>query len=508
MNTLWPKRPVIYEINTWVWLNELSQYYGRTIKLGDVPTEQLQSIAALHVDAVWLMGVWERSPDGIRIANENASLQDAFQKLLPNYTPADNVGSAYCVHRYVVDENLGGPQGLAEIRELLAKLDIRLMLDFVPNHVAPDHPWIREHPEYFVQGTREDLLRRPDAFFEANGTVIARGRDPNYPPWPDVAQLNAFHPGLRQDIVQTLNSIADQCDAIRCDMAMLLLNSIFESTWGVRAGLRPQEEYWHEVISHVRTKHPALLFMAEAYWNKEWELQQIGFDYCYDKTLYERLVNDHAESIRLHLTAGLDYQDKLLRFIENHDEPRASAAFSLRKGRAAAVAVMTLPGAKLLYEGQLEGRKVRSSVFLARRQVEPVDFGLQAFYHKLLTAVSESGHCSGEWQLCERTGWPDNNRHQNLVAWCWRQGETGYLIVINLSDVQSQGRIKLPWGGLDGNKWQLTDRLSGDIFLRSGDEMHSSGLYVDLPPWGFHFLQAKVYFPQTKRASRLMTFTK
>jgi glycosidase len=495
MNTLWPKRPVIYEINTWVWLNELRRYYGRSIKLGDVPAEQLDSIAALNVDAVWLMGVWERSPEGVRIANRNAGLQAAFRRSLPDYAPADNVGSAYCVHRYVADENLGGPQGLAKIRELLAQIDIRLVLDFVPNHVAPDHPWIREHPEYFVQGTQEDLLRRPEAFFKANGNVIARGRDPNYPPWPDVAQLNAFQPGLRQDIIETCNSIANQCDAIRSDMAMLLLNSIFESTWGASAGLRPQEEYWHEVISHVRAEHPTLRFIAEAYWNKEWELQQIGFDYCYDKTLYERLVNDQAESIRLHLTAGLDFQDKLLRFIENHDEPRASATFSPQKGRAAAVAFMTLPGAKLLYEGQLEGRKARSSVFLARRPVEPIDFDLQAFYHKLLTAVSESGQCSGEWQLCERTGWPDNNRHLNLVAWCWRNGVAGYLIVINLSDVQSQGRIKLAWRDLDGNKWQLTDLLSGDIFVPSGDEMQRSGLYVDLPPWGFHFLQAKVYFP-------------
>lgn len=489
MNKQWPKRPVIYEINTWVWLNELSQYYGHSIKLGNIPTEQWDSIAALCIDAVWLMGVWERSPEGVRIANENADLKADLRRLLPDYTPADNVGSAYCVRRYLVDENLGGLEGLATTRELLAQRGLRLILDFVPNHVAPDHLWTHEHPEYFVQGTREDLSRTPEAFFEVDGTVIAKGRDPNYPPWPDVAQLNAFHSGLRQDVVQTLDSIANQCDGIRCDMAMLLLNNIFESTWGARAGVRPREEYWHEVIRHVRIKHPTMLLMAEAYWNREWELQQLGFDYCYDKRLYERLVNDPAESIRLHLTAGLDYQDKLVRFIENHDEPRASVTFSPQKECAEAVTMMSLPGAKLLYEGQLEGRKVRSSVFLARRQVEPIDFDLQAFYRKLLAEVSESGLCTGEWQLCERTGWPDNNKHLNLVAWCWWGGEARYLVVINLSDVQSQGCVKLPWSDLNGNKWQLTDVLSGDVFVRSGDDMVSSGLHVDLPPWRFHFLR-------------------
>jgi hypothetical protein len=487
MNKQWPARPVIYEINTWLWLKELSRRYGYPIKLGSVPAEEWDSIASLCIDAVWLMGIWERSPEGIRIANENAGLQADFRRLLPDYTHADNIGSAYCVHRYVADESLGGPEGLAAARDMLARRGLRLILDFVPNHVAPDHPWTHEHPEYFVHGTREDLSKEPEAFFDVDGTVIAKGRDPNYPPWPDVAQLNAFHSGLRQDVVRTLDCIANQCDAVRCDMAMLLLSDIFESTWAERAGLRPKEEYWHEVIRAVRTSHPAMRFIAEAYWDKEWELQQLGFDYCYDKRLYERLVSSQAESIRLHLTADLNYQDKLVRFIENHDEPRAAATFSPQKERAAAVVMMTLPGAKLLYEGQLEGRKLSSSVFLARRQVEPIDFDLRAFYSRLLTAVGEPGLCTGEWQLCERAGWPGNNRNLNLVAWCWQSSER-YLVVINLSDVQSQARVILPWRDLVGNRWQLTDRLNGDVFVRSGDDMQSSGLYVDLPPWQFHFL--------------------
>jgi hypothetical protein len=487
MNKQWPARPVIYEINTWVWLNELSWHYGYPIKLGSVPSEEWDSISAMRIDAVWLMGIWERSAEGIRIADENAALQADFRRLMQDYTPADNIGSAYCVHRYAADENLGGPEELAAARDMLALRGLRMVLDYVPNHVAPDHPWTRIHPEYFIQGTREDLSREPEAFFDVDRTVIAKGRDPNYPPWPDVAQLNAFHSGLRQEVVRTLDDIADQCDAVRCDMAMLLLNNIFESTWGARAGVRPKEEYWHEVIRAVRASHPKMRFIAEAYWDKEWELQQLGFDYCYDKRLYERLVSGTAESIRLHLTADPSYQDKLVRFIENHDEPRAAAVFSPQKERAAAVAVMTLPGAKLLYEGQLDGRKLRSSVFLARRQAEPIDFDLRAFYRRLLTAVGKSDLCRGEWQLCERIGWPDNRSHLNLVAWCWQSGGR-YLVAANLSDVQSQGLVTLPWRDLAGREWQLKDMLSGDAFVRSGDEMQSSGLYVDLAPWQFHFL--------------------
>jgi hypothetical protein len=489
MDTAWPARPVIYEINTWVWLSELSRQYKRAITLDTVPSEQWNALALPGVDAVWLMGVWERSQEGIRIANENADLQADFRRALPDYTPADNVGSAYCVHRYIADEHLGGSEGLAAARRMLAQLGLRLILDFVPNHVAPDHPWVFQHPEYFVQGTRADLVQSPNAFFEVNGTVIARGRDPYFPPWQDVAQLNAFNPNLRQAVIEILNSIAEQCDGVRCDMAMLLLNNIFERTWGKHAGELPQEEYWREILSATRSRHPNMLFIAEAYWDLEWDLQQLDFDFCYDKRLYDRLEHDNAESIRLHLTADLDYQDRLVRFIENHDEPRAAATFSPEKERAAALTIMTLPGAKLLYEGQLEGRRVRPSVFLARRPVESLDLDLQSFYYKLLMMVKESGSRVGKWQLCERTGWPDNSSYLNLVAWCWNLDEACYLVVVNLSEFRSQAQVYLPWESLTGRTWQLTEELNGNMFERDGDQMRSTGLYVDLPAWRYHFLR-------------------
>ena len=488
MNTSWPRRPVIYEINTWVWLNDLRQQYDRAITLGNVPTEQWDAIVSLSVDAVWLMGVWERSPQSIRIANGNAGLQADFRRALPDYTPADNVGSAYCVRNYVVDEHLGGPEGLAVARQMLAQRGLRLVLDFVPNHAATDHPWLFEHPEYFVQGTHEDLARAPGAFFEVGGTVIANGRDPYFSPWQDVAQLNAFSSGLRQAAGETLNMVAEQCDGMRCDMAMLLLNSIFERTWGARMDMHPPEEYWREVISAVRLRHPNVLLVAEAYWDLEWDLQQLGFDYCYDKRFYDRLEHDNAESVRQHLTAKLDYQDKLVRFIENHDEPRAAATFSPEKERAAAVTMMTLPGAKLLYEGQCEGRRVRPPVFLARRPVEPIDEDLRAFYEKLLAAVKDSGLRGSEWQLCERTGWPDNSSYLNLVAWCWSQDEVRYVVIVNLSEYPSQARVQLPWNDLAGRGWQLKDVLSGALFERDGSELQLQGLYVDVPAWRFHFL--------------------
>ena len=209
------------------------------------------------------------------------------------------------------------------------------------------------------------------SFVALAGRIFACGRDPYFPAWQDVLQLNAFSNGLRAAVIETLTDIAAQCDGVRCDMAMLMLNNIFERTWGARAGAKPANDYWTTVIPAIKGKHREFKFIAEAYWDLEWELQQQGFDHCYDKKLYDRMEHSDAESVRQHLLADLAYQQKMVRFIENHDEPRAAATFPTEKGRAAAVAILTLPGARLLHEGQFEGRKVRLPVFLARRPAEP-----------------------------------------------------------------------------------------------------------------------------------------
>ena len=485
----WPQRTLIYEIDTWVWLDELSRRDKRQIHLGNVPAKDWDALGSLGVDAVWLMGVWERSPAGIAISMRNEGLLDDFRRALPDFSVEDNVGSPYCVRRYIVDQHLGGPRGLAAARKMLADRGMRLILDFVPNHVAPDHPWVVEHPEYFIQGNRDDLTQKPGEFFQAGGKVLALGRDPYFAPWPDVAQLNGFHPGLRKAIIETVGSIAEQCDGMRCDMAMLLMTPIFERTWGHRAGPRPEKEYWPEVIQGVRKRFPDVLFMAEAYWDKEWELQQQGFDYCYDKRLYDRLEHDQAESVRLHLCADLPYQEKLVRFIENHDEPRAAATFSLPKQQAAAVTIATLPGAKLFHQGQFEGYRVKLPVFLRRGPAESVVPALQTFYRTLLTVIKRVAFREGEWKLCERTGWPGNSSHQNLVAWCWRKGEDRHLIVVNLSEFKSQGHVLVPWDDLAGRSWRLTETFTGEVYERDGNELCFSGLFVDLQPWGFHVLR-------------------
>jgi hypothetical protein len=485
----WPRFPSVYEISTWVWLADLSRKYGTFIELGSVPPQEWDAIAEFGFDAVWLMGVWERSPAGIAIANRNPGLLEDFRRALPDFHPLDNVGSPYCIRRYVVDQLLGGPGGLASAREQLARRGMRLILDFVPNHVAPDHPWASSDPEYFVRGSAAALFNDPASYVEIGGNIFARGRDPYFPAWPDVLQLNAFNAGLREAATATLRDIAGQSDGVRCDMAMLLLNSVFERTWKQAAGPTPSSEYWRSIIPAVKQSSPGFLFMAEAYWDLEWELQQQGFDFCYDKRLYDRLEHDPPETVRLHLCADPEYQNRLVRFLENHDEPRAASVFSPARERAAAVVIATLPGSRLFHEGQFEGRKVRPPVFLGRRPLERADNDLCGFYKRLLRATSNPVFRDGEWALCERTGWPDNPSYLNLVAWSWSGDEARYLVVVNLSDRTAQARVRAPWTNVEGETLRLVDGLSDATFERSGSELKGEGMYVELGPWACHFFR-------------------
>jgi hypothetical protein len=478
---------VIHEINTLVWLGELSRRYGHRVTLGEVPGEVWDSIARPGVDTVWLMGVWERSPAGLAVALRDEALLASFRQALPDLTDADITGSAYCVRNYVVDAGLGGPDGLAEARAQLAARGVRLILDYVPNHVAPDHPWLTGHPDRLIRGTREELARSPEAFVEVGGQVYANGRDPYFAPWQDVVQLNAFSEDLRAAAVDTLVSVGDQADGVRCDMAMLFMNDVFAKTWGDRAGPQPVEDFWPYVVPRVRAHHPDFLFVAEAYWDLEWALQQQGFDHCYDKRLYDRLVHEEAEPVRAHLRADPAYQRGLVRFLENHDEPRAAATLPGARERAAAVAVATLPGATLWHEGQFEGRRVRLPVFLSRGPREPVDESLRDFYGRLLPAAAAVRR--GDWRPLTPTGWPDNDTHHSLLAWTWTHQDARHLVVVNYSDHPAQARLPLPWDDLRGRRYHLTDLLTTQTYDRAGDELADLGLFVSLDPWQFHVLK-------------------
>jgi hypothetical protein len=399
------------------------------------------------------------------------------------------VGSPYAIHRYSVDPRLGGPFGLAAFRRRLAERGMKLVLDFVPNHVAIDHPWLQEAPECLLRGTEEDLERTPGVFFRGpGGRIFAHGKDPYFPPWTDTAQLDAFSEALRARARETLLDIASQCDGVRCDMAMLMQNRVFERTWKGVAGAAPATEYWQSLLPEVRRQHPGFLVMAEVYWDMEWEMMEQGFDLAYDKRLYDRMRGGDAGGIMGHLRADVRYQARLVRFIENHDEPRAAVDFGGERARAAAVLATALPGAKLLHEGQEMGHRVKLPVQLGRRPVEEDDAALCTFYRSLRHEVAGGVYREGTFALREVRPMGGGAEHRPLIAWTYRLGEERRLVAVNWSGRLAQGRIALPDLDLGGRTWHLRDAVDGAEYERSGDEMAGIGLHVVLGPWGTHVL--------------------
>jgi len=325
-----------YQINTRVWLTELSRKVGRRATLDDVPDQALDWIAGMGLDWVYLLSVWQTGPASRQVSLAHPELREEFQDLLPDLTENDIPGSGFAIAGYTVHSDLGGDPALARLHERLRARGLRLMLDFVPNHTALDHPWIHEHPEYFVPGTELDLARAPQNYTRikrpGGDRLFAHGRDPFFDGWTDTLQLNYGNAATRSAMSAELTRITGQCDGVRCDMAMLVLPDVFERTWGI-----PTEPFWPDAIRTARERSPDFCFMAEVYWDLEWTLQQQGFDYTYDKRLYDRLRAGAARPVREHLHADIHYQERSVRFLENHDEPRAASAFAPAMHEAAAI---------------------------------------------------------------------------------------------------------------------------------------------------------------------------
>lgn len=481
------KNPLVLEISARM-LIKLAPTNGT---FTDIPDEVLISWESDGYDAVWVMGVWTTGAKGLE---SSRNLTDGYGEVLPDWVEQDIIGSPYAIKDYKVHPDFGGDPALASLRKRMAKHNIALILDFVPNHTAPDHPWVTSNPEYYVSGNPALLNAEPAnyAYTDGEGSrILAYGRDPFFSGWADTFQLDYRRKATRQVMQETLSGIAYMCDAVRCDMAMLVFKDIFTQTWGRFEGEGEnarETEFWAEAIDKVHATHPDFQFIAEAYWDLEERLQLLGFDYTYHKSFYDHLEHNDYAGLS-HDLSNQQYNNHSVFFIENHDEPRAASSFIERAHRhAAAFLTLTLPGMRLVHDGQTEARQLRHSIHLNRRSDETPDTNEKDFYQNLFKVIAKSSVGAG---TCSQLAISNTAGHHNssgpIIAILWKSSEgenqRRNLVLVNLSREQQDGHVRISDYGLGGRIWRLDDMLSDQSYRRNGTEMSSHpGLYIRLDP--------------------------
>lgn len=475
----------MYEVSARPWLYELSQKYGKTItKLNQIPQEEFLALKNQGVTMIWFMGVWQLGAYSLARATDSDMRQNSYGPNLPDYQFADIIGSPYAVVDYVCNPEIGTDDDLATLKDKLNSMGLSLMLDFVPNHSAVDSPLVDSNPELYVLVPKNASMPYDPNAFLPNG--VANGKDPYFAPWTDTAQFNYWNSKTRTVRLQHLMKVASLSDAIRCDMAMLLLNDIIAEVWGSNlAGYgysRPSTEWWQDAIRAVKQKYPNVKFLAEVYWGLNGKLQSLGFDYTYDKDLYDKLTATNLGDLKNYIsTVGYNYLTNSAHFVENHDQERAVVNFgSAQRSIGAALVSMTLPGMRFNFMGQWQGKKNALVVQLRRSKSESVDTTVQSFYNTFIPIISHPVFHTGQWSFLPVT---NSSQAYELMAWEWSDESTNErrLVVVNYSAGQGSGQIRLPDARPTtpgGNTCNFTDLLTGAQYTRNVNDVRSVGLFV------------------------------
>jgi len=488
------KNPSIYEINTRVWIKRFDTPATKA-KLRDVPLSYWQEFADLGIEYVWLMGIWQTCESTIDKYCFEEGLTKSYSRALKDWKHEDISSSPYSIDDYQINPLLGDEDDLLWLKNELNSLGIKLILDFIPNHFSAGSSLIQTNPEIFLSVSGQTFRNEPHTFFQPRidrAEFFAHGRDPFFPAWQDTVQVNFCNKAAKEFLRNTLLKLTGLCDGVRCDMAMLALNNVFKNTW---AGVLPSEclksatsEFWSEAIATVKNKRDDFLFLAEAYWDLEWQLQQLGFDFTYDKRLTDRLKHSFPRELVEHMRAQNSFQQHSIRFLENHDEDRIVSVLSKEKSKAAAIIISTIQGMRFYNDGQFEGKRIKLPVQLIREPIETVNTELKNFYYKLLKITAQKVFKEGTWKLLTPIlSWVNNFTYLNIIAWEWRLNDERRVVIVNYSEFLSTCRIKLDIEGYP-EELIIIDLLHDVSYVRSAEEVYSLGLYVELKPWQAHIL--------------------
>ncbi len=487
----------LFQVNTRVWIQQWSNNNTRA-KLNSIPDEYWLELKKSGFDLVWLMGIWETPKDNPRLFCFTEELMNSYDDAVNNWSNEDIIGSPFAIEKYDVSPSLGTKADLLKLKNKLNSFGLKLILDFIPNHFGALSNYVHSNPEYFLQTTIDNFNEDNFTYFKVGNKFFAHGRDPFYPAWQDTVQINYFNEEARNFMINNLLNISTLCDGLRCDMAMLALNNIFENTWNHTINdmqlQKPKTEFWEIAINKVKSVNPEFIFMAEAYWNLEENLQTLGFDFTYDKKLLDLIKYATPIEIKSHLEKEIAYQKKTVRFIENHDEERAISALGIEKSQAAAVLFSTVPGIHLFFDGQMEGFKIKLPLQLGKSPQEKINKQLITFYSTLLNILKHKIIKNGNWKLLEPLpAWENDNilSFKNLLIWQWTLDSKIMLIAINLDNNKNSCRVKLNISNYE-EEVEIVDLLNNCKYLRNKTEILNQGLYIELEPFQSHIFEFKL----------------
>jgi glycosidase len=395
----WMPRTVMIAKSTYVWLNQLSRFYQREIlRLDQIPDEELQTLAGRGMNALWLIGVWERS-----------RASQTIKRLCGN---ADAVASAYSLYDYTIAHNLGGEPAYRDLRDRCARFGIRLASDMVPNHMGIDSTWVVEHPEWFLSrrdspypvysfngpdlsGDDRIEIKIEDHYYEQSDAAVVflrrdkwtgdtqliyHGNDGTSFPWNDTAQLNYLSAQVREQVIQTILQVARQFPIIRFDAAMTLAKRHIQRLWFPAPGAGGSipsraesamttsefdaaipEEFWREVVDRVAREVPGTLLLAEAFWLMEgYFVRTLGMHRVYNSAFMVMLRDEDNANYRKVLKNTLEFDPGIMKryvnFMSNPDERTGIDQFGNGdKFFGVATMMATLPGLPMFGHGQVEG---------------------------------------------------------------------------------------------------------------------------------------------------------
>ena len=470
------KHPILYEISTRPWLYELSKKYKKSItKLKDIPLEEFDYLKENGIEIVWMMGVWKLGKYGLEFDKKLD-----YSEVLPGWTTDDVIGSPYAIAEYTCNPDIGTDEDLVWLREQLHSKGMKLMLDFVPNHSAVDAPTAKSNPKLYVRAP--DGVQNPKRYTDSG---LAYGKDPYFDPWRDVIQWNYWESETRKFMKDNLMTVLSFADAVRCDMAHLLLNDVFGKTWEEELKAwgykKPENEFWEYAIGEVKAKYPKSIFLAEVY--EDWEIEllhKLGFTYTYDKVLLDKLegspydVNDY-----IHYKTE-EYWGHAAHFVENHDENRAVFNMgSIEKAKAAGTIAATIGGMIFMNHGQWSGYKNKLDVHLRRGADEMEDGGVKKFYERLMKIVQDPAFTGTSYYFVYNMS---GDKKDDFIAYLREDGDSHYLVVVNYNGYS--GCANVPIYNIEGNGDHVLHEVVEDVeYIRNVDTIRNQGLTVCLSGW-------------------------